>query len=244
MKKFKRFWCPSALALALLFIGHAVVASGHGKGRTLIAFKTSTSDPTSSRFFAKIDVSGAVTSNGNPTGNPGTCDNNNHNSNDDSDDDDNNQGNGNHEDSHGAKVGKGHGKGKGQGNGNGNSQGNGNGKGHGHGSNNFNLAGDTVTLTIGSASFTGTADSKGRVSTPFEAKLVADGQILMIEASGLNLVELFPIDISDGSHTVTVPISVSATQTTGTTTTTTALSSQNVTFNYFVKNGRAMGKNF
>jgi hypothetical protein len=144
------------------------------------------------------------------------------------------------------------GKGGGNGGGNGNAGGNGNGNGKGNGSNgfnNFSLAGFDVTLTIGSASFTGTADSKGRVSTPFNAKLVADGEILMINANGLDLVDLFPIDTTDGSHQVTVTISVSATKTTtdttgATTTTSIALSTQDVTFNYVVRNGRAMGKNF
>lgn len=249
MKNYKKYLCWPVAMVTLLLIGHAVVAAGHGKGRTMIAFKTSTTDFTASSFFAKIDVSGAVTSNSNvttTTGGTGTATNT-----DDGDDDDNQSG------------GNGHGNGHGKGSGKGNGKGNGNGKGKGHGKsalsngnghtangfNNFSLAGFDVTLTIGSASFTGTADGKGKVHDPFDAKLTANGQILMINASGLDLVELFPLDTTDGKHQVTVTISVSATKTTtdttgATNTTTIDLSTQDVTFYYCVKNGRAQGKNF
>jgi len=257
-------WQAAILILALLLAGHAVIASGHGKGRTLIEFKTLISDPSSSEFFAKIDVSGALTSNANvvknppvnPTGSSGDGD-----ADDKDDDDGNNNGNnnqqGNQEDSQNNKHLK-HGQGN-SGNGNGNKGGhgqkggnngsNGGGNGNGHGSNNFLLAGYQITLAIESATFTGTADGKGRVSTPFDAKLVANGQILMIKAVGLNLVQLFPLDTSDGSHQVSVEIKVTASKTTtdstgATTTQTLTLSDQNVTFNYSVRNGRAKGKNF
>lgn len=261
MKNYKKYLCWPVAMVTLLLIGSAVVAAGHGKGRTMIAFKTSTTDFTASSFFAKIDVSGAVTSNSNvttTTGGTGTATNT-----DDGDDDDNQSaptsgGNGNGN-GHGNGNGKGHGKGKGKGhgkstlsNGNGHGNGGGNSNGNGHtanGFNNFSLAGFDVTLTIGSASFTGTADGKGKVHDPFDAKLTANGQILMINASGLDLVELFPLDTTDGNHQVTVTISVSAskttTDTTGATNTTTIdLSTQDVTFFYNVKNGRAQGKNF
>ena len=195
MKNYKKYLCWPVAMVTLLLIGHAVVAAGHGKGRTMIAFKTSTTDFTASSFFAKIDVSGAVTSNSNvttTTGGTGTATNT-----DDGDDDDNQSGGNGH--------GNGHGKGSGKVNGNGNGKGKGHGKsalsnGNGHtanGFNNFSLAGFDVTLTIGSASFTGTADGKGKVHDPFDAKLTANGQILMINASGWDLVELFPLDTTD-----------------------------------------------
>ena len=172
-------------------------AMGVGKGLTKIDFQLKVGDFTSSRLFAKLNVSGAVTSNGNSFfGNS--------------------------------------------------SNGHGHGNGRPGGSNNFALAGYDVTLIIGSASFTGIADSKGKVSTPFAAKLTANGGILQIMANGLNLEELFPIDKTDGPHTVTVLLVVTAnkaaTATTGAVSAT--LSSQNVTFNYVVKNGRVKGSNF
>lgn len=174
-------------------------AMGVAHGRTKIDFHATIGDATTSRLFAKLDVSGAVTTNGNSF--------------------------------FGTSSGKGHGKSG------------------SHGSNNFALAGYDVTVTIGSASFTGTADAKGKVATPFTAKLTANGGILQIMANGLNLEQLFPLDPTDGDHQVTVPLIVTATKTTTSTTgvTTTidaTLSTQNVTFFYSVKNGKAHGKNF
>jgi len=168
--------------------------SGGGKGRTKIDFMLKIGDFSSSRFFAKIDVSGAVTSNGTSFfAIPGNTM---------------------------------HGK-----------------------SRNFELAGYDVTLSIGSASFTGTADSKGKVSTPFSAKLTANGNIAMIKATGLNLEQLLPVTSTDGTHQVTVEIKLTASKTTTDTsgvaiTTFVTLSDQNVTFTYTVKNGQAKGKNF
>ena len=98
-----------------------------------------------------------------------------------------------------------------------------------------------ASVTIGSASFTGTADSKGRVETPFDAKLTADNNILQIKADGLNLQDLLPIDPTDGNHTVTVEIKVTATPAAAGSQALT-LSDQNVTFNYRVRHGRAQGR--
>jgi hypothetical protein len=117
-------------------------------------------------------------------------------------------------------------------------------------SKNDNLAGYTINLTIGaSAMFSGTADEKGKVVSPFDAKLTANGGILQIKATGLDLESLFPLDTTDGAHEVIVAITVTASKSTtatdGTVTTETiTLSQQNVTFNYTVKNGQAKGKNF
>jgi hypothetical protein len=114
-------------------------------------------------------------------------------------------------------------------------------------SKNDNLAGYTVNFIIGSATFSGTADEKGKVTTPFSAKLTANGGILQIKASGLNLEQLFPLQTADGSYEVTVPLKVTATKTdaaTGAVTETVTLSDQQVTFKYTVKKGQAKGKNF
>lgn len=234
-------------ALGLLAATH-VFAMGHGHGVTKIDFSTSLTDFTDSRFFAKLLV---TTTNGNAVGVA------------------------NH--SHGNGNGGGNGHGHGNGNGHnkkhgGDDQGddndenesddngtttgttdstggddNGGDSGKKHGSGNQDLAGQTITLSIGSAVFTGVADDKGRVKTPFDAKLCANGQILMIKADGLDLVELFPIDPTDGAHQVTVHIEVTATPaatTTGTTATPTTLSSQDVTFFYYSKHDHAKGRNF
>jgi len=166
-----------------------------GKGRTKIQFMAKIGDLTSGSLFAKVDVSGAVTSNGTSFWDiPSNTK---------------------------------HGK-----------------------SRNFELAGYNVTLTIGSASFTGLADDKGKVTTPFSAKLTANGGICQIKATGLDLQDLLPINPADGTYTVTTAIKVTATKTvtdatTGVQTTyNVTLSDQNVTFNYKVKNGTAKGKNF
>jgi hypothetical protein len=184
-------------AIALFVVASASAhAMGVAHGRTKIDFQAAAGDTTSGRLFAKLDVTNAVTSNGNPF----------------------------------FGTGGGHGK-----------------KGRG-GSNNFALAGDTVTLMIGSASISGTADDKGRVSTPFTAKLTANGKILQIMANGLDLQDLFPLDTTDGEHQVTVALKVTATTTATVSgvaiTTVGTLSDQNVTFFYSTKNGKIRGKNF
>jgi hypothetical protein len=242
---------------ALLLTGSLVLAHGHGKGRTKIDFRLMIGDPTSSRLFAKIDVGSAISSNSNLL----------------AFDKENGHGKGGSKHgNHGNGKGHGNDHGNASGDDNGGDHGNGNkgnkgnddndndddddddhgmtsngNAGHHHGkSGNFALSGSTITLTIGSATFTGTADNKGRVSTPFNAKLTADGNILQIMANGLNLEELFPIDPTDGSHQVTVEIKVEATTVATSTTAsqTITLSDQNVTFFYKVDNGRAMGRNF
>ena len=167
--------------------------SGGGKGVTKIQFNLKAGDLTSSKFFGKFDVSGAMTSNGTSFfAIPGNTM---------------------------------HGK-----------------------SRNFELAGYTVTLTIGSASFPGTADDKGKVTTPFSAKLTGNGNICQVKANGLDLQDLLPVSTADGSHQVTVEIKLTATKTVTTngvsTTYDVTLSDQNVTFNYTTKNGRVKGKNF
>ena len=114
-------------------------------------------------------------------------------------------------------------------------------------SKNDNLAGYTINLIIGSsATFSGVANDKGKVTSPFDAKLTANGGIMQIKASGLNLEQLFPLNPADGDHEVTVSLKVTASSTNATTgqTTTVTLSEQNVTFKYTVKNGQAKGKNF
>jgi hypothetical protein len=238
IRKWKAFLAGIAV---LLITGTIAFAHGHGKGRTKIDFRLMTGDPSSSRLFAKIDVSGALSSNANMTafkhgngGGHGNSGNHGHHGDNDNHGDNGHHGNGNHGN---------HGGGEGEG-GHGGITSNGNGH-HGK-SGNFALANSTITLTIGSASFTGTADGRGRVSTPFNAKLTANGEILQIQAYGLNLEELFPIDPTDGDHQVTVEISVTATSAATATTaaSTTVLSDQQVTFFYTVKDGRAKGRNF
>lgn len=256
-----RTWKPilAGAAAVLLLTGSLVLGMGHGKGRTKIDFRLMMGDPSSSQLFAKIDVSAAISSNANifPSGvKPGHGHGKKsalkHGENGNGDD----QGNGNGKDGASESGGKdGHGNKGGHGgdgnendgddDDNGGITSNGN-VGHHGKSGNFALAGSTITLTIGSASFSGTADAKGRVSTPFNAKLTADGNILELKANGLNLEELFPIDPADGAHQVTVEIKVSAT-TVATSTLASqmvTLSDQNVTFFYTVKNGRARGRNF
>jgi hypothetical protein len=216
-------------ALLGVVLSSSAFAMGHGHGVTKIDFCTSLTDFTDSRLFAKLLV---TTSNGNVVS--------------------------------GGKQGKGHGHGHGhskrdhddnddQGDDNdsnetsGTSMDNNGGDSKKHGSGNFSLAGQTITLSIGSAVFTGVADSKGRVTTPFNAKLVAHGQILMIKADGLNLVELFPLDPTDGPHEVTVHIEVTATPPStdpAVPATPTSLSSQDVTFFYLSRDGKAKGRNF
>ena len=120
-------------------------------------------------------------------------------------------------------------------------------------SHNDDLAGWTVTLTIGgSSTFSGTADSKGKITEdltatppiPFTAKLTANGNTLQIMADGLNLQSLFGIDPTKGDGSVMVELDVSASKTdTGGITTTVSLSKQLVTFNYKVKKTTVKGSN-
>jgi len=225
---------PGLIAALGLLAATQAFAMGHGHGVTKIDFSTSLTDFTDSRLFAKLLV---TTTNGNTVGVANHSHGNGHgnsgNGGDDQGDDDQNENEGT--DPAGGSTG-----------GTTASTG-GDNSGDKHGSGNQGLAGQTITLSIGSAVFTGVADDKGRVSTPFDAKLVANGQILMIKAEGLDLVELFPLDPTDGAHQVTVHIEVTATPpatTTGTTVTPTTLNSQDVTFFYFSKHDHAKGRNF
>ena len=238
-------------AAVVLIVGTLVLAHGQANGRTKIDFRVVLGDPTSSRLFAKIDVSAALTTNANlfgintqkshGKGNQKFK----HAENGNEDGNGNGQGDNGDKGNHGNKGGKGGHGDDGDDDDNGGITSNGN-IGHHGKSHNFALAGSSITLTIGSASFTGIADAKGRVSTPFAAKLTADGNILDIEARGLNLEELFPIDPTDGRHQVTVEIKVTATTVATSTTAsqTVTLSDQSVTFFYVVKHGRAKGRNF
>gem|GEM_PF-561552 len=70
------------------------------------------------------------------------------------------------------------------------------------------LAGQTVTFTIGSASFQGVADAKGKVVLPFSAKL--KNSKLTLKFKGLQLISLFPLDTIDGKDK-TVPVHFSVT---------------------------------
>jgi hypothetical protein len=231
-----RLWKALGVAIFGLLLAAPVISAisnGHGRGRTQIQFTQRHGDPTASRFFAKIDVSSAISSNGNNSSTAtgtgagtgtGVATN-------DNDDDDDQGENGEH--------GNGKGKGKGKDKEHGKAKLSKSAK-HGK-SGNFSLAGQTVTLTIGSASFSGTADSKGRVKTPFDAKLTADGNILQIKANGLNVEELFPLDATDGKHSVTVEIKVTATPAAAGAQELT-LSDQTVTFDYRVRHGRAQGR--
>jgi hypothetical protein len=115
----------------------------------------------------------------------------------------------------------------------------------GQGSANHALAGCTVNFSIGSAVFTGIADDKGKVTTPFNAKVTGNGAIMQIKANGLNLEQLFPIDPTDGDHQVTVALKVTAVKTNADgSTTTVTLNDQSVIFNYRVKKGAVKGRNF
>lgn len=111
---------------------------------------------------------------------------------------------------------------------------------------NDNMAGQTVTLYIGSAAFSGTATDKGKVETPFAAKLTGNGKGLQVKASGLNLEELFPIDKTDGNHSVTVQIKVTCASTDPATqaVTTITLTDAAVVFEYTAKKGKVKGRGF
>jgi hypothetical protein len=123
---------------------------------------------------------------------------------------------------------------------------------------NDEIAGQTITLTVGSATFTGVADEKGKFKTPFDCKLTANGSILQIKYTGLDLVALFPLNTADGEYTVSVPLKVTASKaqvdpngqpvidpaTGQQAVTTVTLSEQTVAFSYTTKKGQIKGKNF
>lgn len=221
-------------AMLGVVLSSSAFAMGHGNGVTKIDFCTSLTDFTDSRLFAKLLTTNANVASGHGHGNgkgnkhgkhdKGGKKGHGHGNRENDDQDDDNETESNSTDSTDSTEGCNTKK-----------------------SGNFSLAGQTITLSIGSAVFTGVADSKGRVTTPFNAKLVANGQILMIKAEGLNLVELFPLDPTDGPHEVTVHIEVTATPPStdpAVPATPTTLSSQDVTFFYLSRGGKAKGRNF
>lgn len=133
-------------------------------------------------------------------------------------------------------------------------------------SKNDNLAGYIVEFSIQGAGmsptvFSGVADSKGKFKTPFDCKLTANGGIMQIKYTGLDLVTLFPLTTTDGEYEVPVTLTVTAKKvlvdSAGAPVLDTAgmvqadpavapvaLSTQSVTFNYSVKNGQIKGRNF
>ena len=64
------------------------------------------------------------------------------------------------------------------------------------------LAGQTLTFTLGSASFQGVADAKGKVAAPFNAML--HGTQFTLKYKGLLLISLLPLATADGKDK-TVP---------------------------------------
>lgn len=133
-------------------------------------------------------------------------------------------------------------------------------------SKNDNLAGYIVEFSIQAAGasptvFSGVADSKGKFKTPFDCKLTANGGIMQIKYTGLDLVKLFPLTTTDGSYEVPVTLAVTAKKVlvdangapvldangqaqADPAVAPVVLSTQNVTFNYDVKNGQIKGRNF
>jgi hypothetical protein len=176
--------------------------NGGGKGRTKIDFKVTADSPTTSRLFAKIDVSAGASSLAET----------------------------------GSK------------------------------SRNDNLAGYLVEFSITAAGgsptvFTGVANEKGKITTPFDGKLTANGGIMQIKYTGLDLVTLFPLNTADGKYEVPVTLSVTAKKvlvdsagapvldTNGQPQADPAvapivLSTQTVTFKYDTKSGKIKGRNF
>lgn len=184
------------MTLALvLAVGVASVpnwAHAAGKGRTKIDFQFDTANTSTSRLFAKIDISAALSQLGN-SGKP---------------------------------------------------------------SHNDDLAGYTLTVTVGSASFSALMDSEGKSAqddssnppVPFTAKLTANGKILQIMVNGANLKDLLGVDTTQKNGTFSIEIDVTASKTDNTVTppvtTTIPLSTQSVSFKYSVKQTTVKGKNF
>jgi hypothetical protein len=123
-------------------------------------------------------------------------------------------------------------------------------------SKNDNLADRTITVTctpvgvVATADNTlvGVADAKGRVTTPFDGKLTANGGIMQVKTSTFDIVKAFPLDMTDGEHTVTVQIKIVAQKKDPSTGAALGaeivLSDEAVTFSYKAKKGAAKGKNF
>lgn len=176
--------------------------NGGGKGRTKIDFKVTADSPTTSRLFAKIDVSAAAGSLA-ETGSKSAND---------------------------------------------------------------NLAGYLLEFSIQAAGasptiFTGVANEKGKITTPFDGKLTANGAILQIKYTGLDLVVLFPLNTADGKYEVPVTLSVTAKKVlvdsagapvldvngqaqADPAVAPIVLSTQTVTFKYDTKSGKIKGRNF
>ena len=71
------------------------------------------------------------------------------------------------------------------------------------------LAGQLVTFSIGTTSFQGTADSRGKVALPFNA--VLNGTKLTLKFKGLQLISLLPLNTTDGKDkTVAVHFKVTS----------------------------------
>jgi len=133
-------------------------------------------------------------------------------------------------------------------------------------SRNDNLRGYLVEFGIQAAGaspsiFTGVANDKGKITTPFDGKLTANGAIMQIKYTGLDLVTLFPLNTADGSYEVPVTLTVTAKKvlvdTAGEPVLDTngqaqadpavapiTLSTQTVTFKYDTKAGKIKGRNF
>jgi hypothetical protein len=123
-------------------------------------------------------------------------------------------------------------------------------------SKNDNLAGHTVTVTITQTggivapegTLSGVASEKGKITTPFDGKLTANGGIMQVKTSSLDIVKAFPLDMTDGEHTVTIQLKITAQMKDPSTGAALGseivLSDEPVTFSYKAKKGAAKGKNF
>lgn len=133
-------------------------------------------------------------------------------------------------------------------------------------SRNDNLRGYLVEFGIQAAGaspsiFTGVANDKGKITTPFDGKLTANGGIMQIKYTGLDLVTLFPLNTADGKYEVPVTLTVTVKKvlvdTAGAPVLDTngqpqadpavapiTLSTQTITFNYETKSGKIKGRNF
>lgn len=133
-------------------------------------------------------------------------------------------------------------------------------------SRNDNLRGYLVEFGIQAAGssasvFTGIANDKGKITTPFDGKLTANGGIMQIKYTGVDLVTLFPLNTADGSYEVPVTLTVTAKKVlvdsagapvldansqvqADPNSTPIVLSTQTVTFKYDTKGGKIKGRNF
>jgi hypothetical protein len=116
----------------------------------------------------------------------------------------------------------------------------------GSSSRNDDLQGTTVTMTLNGASFAGLAEQAGMVTSPFTAKLTANGGILNLQAYGIDLQTLFGIVPIDGTYNIIVSIVITAAWIDPTTLEVieVVLSNQNVTFTTTVSLGAFKGRNY